>query len=82
MRNADLICRLLEQTAIADEPVAHPSLEDVPDSIVREHVKSMLAQGLVTGELYTASDNRWIVEPGLRITRLGRSYLGKHRRGS
>lgn len=82
MRIDDLICRLLKQTAVANEPLVHPSLEDVPDSIVRKLVKFLLAEGLVTGELYLACNNRWILEPGLRITRLGREYLCERRRGS
>lgn len=82
MHTDDLISRLLQQTAVAEEPLRHPSLQDVPDSLVRERVQSMLAQGLVTGELYTAFNGRWIVEPGLRITRLGRQYLSEHLRGS
>ena len=78
----DLISRLLVQIAVADEPLTHPSLEDVPDSMVRERVKWMLAERLVTGELFTACNGRWIVEPGLRITRSGRAYLWGNRRGS
>ncbi len=75
MRIDDLICRLLRQAAVADEPVTHPNLEDVPDSVVAKLVKFLLAKGLVTGELYVACNNQWILEPGLRITRSGRAYL-------
>ena len=38
---SDLFSRLLEQVVMADEPRAHPSLDDVPDSVVRDHVRSM-----------------------------------------
>ena len=75
----DLFCRLLEQVVMAEEPLAHPRLEDVPDSEVRDHVRSMLDRGLVEGELHTALGGQWTVYPGLEITRLGRSYLSRHR---
>lgn len=73
----DLLCRLLEQVVMADEPLAHPRLEDVPDSVVRDHVKSLLDRGLAEGELHTDLGGRWTVYPGLQITRLGRSYLSR-----
>lgn len=78
-RTNHLFCRLLEQVVLADEPLAHSSLEDVPDSVVRDHVRSMLDRGLVEGELHTDPGGRWTVYPGLQITRLGRSYLSRHR---
>ena len=74
----DLSYWLLKQVIMADEPLAHPSLEDVPDSVVRDQVRSMLDRGLVEGELHTTPEGRWIVYPGLRITLLGRSYLSRH----
>ena len=77
-RTDDLSCRLLMKIIRADEPLAHPSLEDVSDSVVRDHVRAMLDRGLVTGELHVALRGRWIVDPGLRITPLGRSYLSRH----
>ena len=46
----DLFCRLLEQIVITDEPLAHPSLEDVADSVVRDHLRLMVDQGLVEGD--------------------------------
>ena len=49
----DLSYWLLKQVIMADEPLAHPSLEDVPDSVVRDQVRSMLDRGLVEGELHT-----------------------------
>ena len=64
---------------MADEPLAHPSFEDVADSVVRGHVRSMLDRGLVEGELHTALGGDWTVYLGLQITRLGRSYLSRHR---
>lgn len=72
---------------MADEPPAHPSLEDVPDSVVRDHVRSMLDRGLAEGKLHTDLGDRWTVYPGLQITRLDRSYLSRQlkraaRRGS
>lgn len=73
----DLFCRLLEQVVMADEALAHPSLEGVPDSVVRDHVRSLLDRGLVEGELHTDLGGRWTVYPGLQITRLGRSYLSR-----
>lgn len=77
-RTDELSCCLLKQVVIGDEPLAHPSLEDVPDSVVRDQVRSMLDRGLVEGELHTTPEGRWIVYPGLRITLLGRSYLSRH----
>ena len=77
-RTDDLFCRLLKKVIRADEPLAHPSLEDVSDSVVRDHVRAMLDRGHVTGELHVAPGGRWIVDPGLRITLLGRAYLSRH----
>ena len=74
----DLSYWLLKQVIMADEPLAHPSLEGVPDSVVRDQVRSMLDRGLVGGELHTTPEGRWIVYPGLQITLLGRSYLSRH----
>ena len=48
-RTNDPFCRLLEQVVRADEPLAHPSLEDVADSVVRDYVRSMVDRGLVEG---------------------------------
>jgi len=76
-RTNDPFCRLLEQVVRADEPLAHPSLEDVADSVVRDYVRSMVDRGLVEGELHTTPGGRWTVYPGLQITRSGRSYLSR-----
>lgn len=76
-RTDEVLCRLLQEVVMADEPLTHPSLKGVPDSVVRDHVKLMLIRGLVTGELHTAFHNRWTVYPGLQITRLGREYLSR-----
>ena len=75
----ELFCRLLEQVVITDEPLARPSFEDVADAVVRDHVRLMLDQGLVEGELHTTLSGPWTVYPGPQITRSGRSYLGRHR---
>jgi len=75
-----VFCRLLKQVVLADDPPTHPTLDGVPDSVVRDHVRVMLGRGLVTGELHTAFNNRWTVYPGLEITRLGREYLGQRQR--
>ncbi|MDE2922091.1 MAG: hypothetical protein OYL92_10530 [Acidobacteriota bacterium] len=78
MRNAnDPVCRLLKQVIMADEPLVHPSLENTADSVVLDHVRSMLERGLVEGELHTTQGGYWTVYPGQRITRLGRSYLSR-----
>ena len=76
-RTNDPFCRLLEQVVRADEPLAHPSLEDVADFVVRDYVRSMVDRGLVEGELHTTPGGRWTVYPGLQITRSGRSYLSR-----
>jgi len=77
-RTDEVFCRLLKEVVMADEPLTHPILKGVPDSVVRDHVKLMLIRGLVTGELHTAFNNRWTVYPGLQITRLGREWLSQH----
>ncbi len=49
---------------MADEPLAHPSLEDVADSAVRDYVKLMgLDRRLVEGELHTTPGGRWTALP-------------------
>ena len=75
----DLFYRLLRQVVLADEPLAHPRLQGVADSVVRDHVRSMLDRGLVEGELHTTPGGRWTVYRGLRITPSGRSYLSRRR---
>ena len=75
----DLFYRLLRQVILADEPLAHPRLQGMADSVVRDNVRSMLDRGLVEGELHTTPGGRWTVYPGLRITRSGRSYLNRRR---
>jgi hypothetical protein len=77
-RTADLFCRLLKKVIMADEPLAYRSLDDVSDSVVRDHVRSILDRGLVSGEVHVALGGRWSVDPGLQITPLGRSYMSRH----